>query len=88
MNAIATQLVTEARIRRQPNSDPHVIQVVPALAAGAVVPEGGRSVVLVVRDNTGLVYHFSIAHEVADKLRTDLKHAVREAKHQSSMSRN
>ena len=65
----AAQLIAGARHQTLSIGDHLEIHPVPAVAAMAQAPEGGGRVILSVRSDTGLPYHFSLSPEEAERLR-------------------
>ena len=84
----AVQLVTDARIRKFAKGDPLAIHSVVAVEAMAQAPVGGGRVILSVRSDTGLPYHFSISPEDAENLSPELFRAAKSAKKEASKSRH
>ena len=84
----AAQLVTGAR-NQTPASGGHLeVPTVRAVAAMANAPAGGGKVILSVRSDTDLPYHFALEPEEAEQLRPQLHRAARSAKKQASKTRH
>ena len=85
----AVQLVTGARTQKLASGDHREVEFVLAVAASAQTTVGGSRVLLSVRSNTGLLYHFSLPLEEAEWLRPELSRAIRSAKEKrASQSRH
>ena len=57
-----------------------------AVAVMAAAPVGGGKVILSVRSDTGLPYHFSLSPKAAEDLRPELFRAAKLAKKQASQT--
>ncbi len=84
----AVQLVTGARSQKLAIGDQFAIRAVAAVAVTAQAPEGGGTVILSVRSDAGLPYHFSLSLEDAKNLQRELFRAVKSAKNQASKTRH
>ncbi len=84
----AVQLVAGARSQQLAIGDQFAIRAVAAVAVTAQAPEGGGRVILSVRSDMGLPYHFSLSPEDAENLRSKLFRAVKSAKNQASKTRH
>ena len=84
----ATQLVAGARNQKLSKGDHLAIHPVPAVTTMAKTPVGGGRVILSIRADNGIPYHFSISPEEAEALPRQLFRAAKDAKKQASQSRH
>jgi hypothetical protein len=84
----ATELVMGARIRKLTMGDHLAVRAVDAVAATAQAPVGGGKVILALRTDTGLPYHFALSANEAERLRIALYREVRSARKQSAAPRH
>ena len=86
--ARAVQLVIDARTQKLASGGHLSIHTVVAVAVTAQAPVGGNRVILSVRSDKGLPYHFSLSPKDAEDLRPELFRAAKSAKKQASQTRH
>ncbi len=84
----AVQLFTHARNQKLSIGDHLAIHPVPAVTTMANTQMGGGRVILSIRADNGIPYHFSISPEEAEALPRQLFRAAKDAKKQASKSRH
>ena len=85
--ARAIQVYTHVKNQKQATSGHVGIHAVAVVAAAANAAAGGGKVILSLKGNQGLEFHFSVPQERIDDLRKQMRKAEESAKRQSSQSR-
>jgi hypothetical protein len=84
----ATELVMGARIQKLTMGDHFAVHAVDAVGVTAQAPVGGGKVILALRTDNALPYHFALSADEAERLRPELYRAVRSARKQSALPRH
>ena len=84
----AIQLFTHARSQKLAIRDHLAIHAVEVVAATAEAATGGGKVILALRGDKGLLFHFALQPDDAEGLRPNLYRAAKSAKKQTAQSRH
>lgn len=86
--SLAVQLVNGARSQTLSTGDHLEFHTIRAVAAIAQAPVGGDRVILSIRTDTGLPYHFALTPDDAEALRPQLYRAAKSTRKQKALSRH
>lgn len=84
----AVQLVNGARNQALSVGDHVRAHIISAIAVAAESPVGGSKVILSIRSDNGLPYHFAVEPDEAEQLRPQLYRAAKSVRRQGTQSRH
>lgn len=84
----AVQLVNGARNQALSIGEHVHVHIITAAMVAAESPVGGSKVILSIRSDTGLPYHFALEPDEAEQLRPQLYRATKSARGQAARSRH